>query len=180
MSRGFLNYFLNIVRIENTIVIVLAISTIPIVVVLIVFTSLSFTIIIITQIQEFVKLSDCTKFIAKICATCTSRKPRPAPSSTALAAMFCGEWVLAWRPSLEKPQTYLLHFSQIEMSKLLCIGGVFREKIFFAPLAPFALSTTILEPFFDFGLRKLITFVSLNSGKNKKTGPMIGPFFPRT
>ena len=83
MSRGFLNYFLNIVRIENTIVIVLAINTITIVVVLIVFTSLSFTIIIITQIQEFVKLSDCTNFVANFCATCTSRKPRPAPSSTA-------------------------------------------------------------------------------------------------
>ena len=108
MSRVFLNYFLNIVRIENTIVIVLATITTIATVVSIVFTSLSFTIIIITQIQEFVKLSDCTNFVANFCVLCTMRQPRPAPSSTALGSLFCGEWVLAWRPSLEKPQTYLL------------------------------------------------------------------------
>lgn len=67
---------------------------------------------------------------------------------------FCGAWSCVWRPSLEKPQTYLLYFFQIEMSRMLCMGGGFREKIFFDWSNHFVLGTTILKPFFNFGLRE--------------------------
>lgn len=73
-------------------------------------------------------------------------------------ALFCGAWSFAWRPSLTKTQTYLLYFSQMEMSRMLCMGGGFREKNFFDWSNHFVLSTTILKPFFDFGLR--ISFVN--------------------